>query len=79
MVGICLNTPIFLYLQVVTNLSHHAADNKQYFKQKVAIVTSLVIQLMMIIINITIGGVIAGNTFGKANLVTLCVWAIIAG
>ena len=77
--GIVMNAAIFYRLLKVSQLSNQGTENEQYFKRKVALIASFILQSTMAAAAIAIGGVVAGKVSDKGNLAALCALAIIAG
>ena len=74
-----MNIAIFYRLLKVSKALDQGTRNEQYFKQKVALTASMIVQTSMTAADIAIGLVVAGKVSEKGNLAATCALAYIAG
>ena len=74
-----MNVKIFYSLLEVSKRLDQGTKNDQYFKQKMALTASMILQTTMTAADIAIGRVVAGKVSAKADLAAPCALAYIAG
>ena len=77
--GTGLNGLVFFYMLRLQNQPSDVTEDTQYLRRKLALTTSLLIQISLVIADIAIAGVIAGKIYETHLSTSVVILAVIAG